>query len=250
MRIANEVLLARWERYCNDNWLSEGSDAPNSREGKIKKFLGDIGYLLLRDNPEDTLSTYKEMARGRSEIPVSSCPACVGDLLYGDGGTLIDKGGVTVEAFQDRLMDLDEKAAKHGVRPTAKAATVTVNRSSRISAIRMAHPSATFSFSRVDTDNQFVHDGRTYQIDQSVAAYSAKQTKEGLLFDMDQVMIVSTDCEMAFFDQDAFPIDDMLVHKIMDDPSEKERDYAKGKRESNRTSSTQDQARQDDEGNH
>lgn len=236
--IVSEMLLPRWEQHCLNNWLTEKGHAQSNRETRIKAFLDGCAYLLLRDNPEDTLSTYKEIARGRSEIPVSSCPDTISDMYYADGYSLNDGDRGPRVAFEQMLKKLDNHASKYGVKEKPRKTSGSSARSRRIEAIRDAYPGSVFHFSRVDTDNQFVHDGRTYQIDQSVAAYSAKQTKEGLLYDMDQVMIVSTDCEMAFFDQDAFPIDDMLVHKIMDDPSEKERHYAKGKRESNRTSGT------------
>lgn len=77
-------LLSSWEGYCNDNWLSENHEDPRCSERRVKAFLDGLAYLLLRGHSEDTLSHYKEMTRGSSEIPVSSCPDSVRACLYGN----------------------------------------------------------------------------------------------------------------------------------------------------------------------
>ena len=89
-QIVEDVLLRPWTQYCLRHWMS-ADGKPGSAEQRIKRFLDGCAYLLLRDNPEGTLTDYKEMTRGRNEIDVSSCPAWVGDLLDAGGYSL--RGG-------------------------------------------------------------------------------------------------------------------------------------------------------------
>lgn len=205
-----ERLLKRWGSYCEAHWFSDDSDKPHSTERKVKAFLDSLAYLLLRDNPEDTLSLYKEYSRGSREIPVSSCPAVVGNLYYGDNVVACEENPMRNLGFQHMLEDLDEQAGKHGatlVVPKPKKQCEST-RSTRLETIRAQYPGCSFSFHRVDTENHFDHNGTWYHIADHVEAYRPKETREGLLYDMDQVVVVEAgDHQLHFYDQQFHPID-------------------------------------------
>ena len=86
-----------------------GDGKPGSPEQKIKRFLDSCAYLLLRDNPEGTLTDYKEVMHGRNEIDVSSCPSWIADRMDAGGCTL--SGGMEDERtrFECLLDKLDSK---------------------------------------------------------------------------------------------------------------------------------------------
>lgn len=48
-------------------------------ENKVKRFFSGLTYFLLLGNTEGMVTNYKEMANGKREIPISSCPIQVED---------------------------------------------------------------------------------------------------------------------------------------------------------------------------
>lgn len=58
----------------------------------------------------DIVTDYKEVMRGKSEIPISSCPPCVEDMLYGSGAD--PEHGADDGFFRPMVERLDERAAK------------------------------------------------------------------------------------------------------------------------------------------
>lgn len=208
-RIA-ERLLKRWKSYCEAHWLSDDMGKPYSAEQKVKAFLDSLAYLLLRDNPEGTLTLYKKYARGSSEIPVSSCPVIVSDLFYSDNAGVIDERAMKNLGYLNMLEGLDKQAEKYGaplVLYTPKKQAEST-RTTRLEVIRAQYPGCSFSFRRVDTENHFDHNGTWYHIADHVEAYRPKETREGLLYDMDQVVVVETwDHQLHFYDQQFHPID-------------------------------------------
>lgn len=211
LQIINKVILPRWIDYCNDNWLSGDDSDPYCPERRVKVFLDSVGYLLLRDNPEDTLTIYKECARGRCEIPVSSCPASVSDLLYGDGADLSDRSGINNEQFTETLADLDERAERQASRKTRKQPKHD-SRYSQILSIRRQYPGCRFTYCRVDTENCFEYDGQWYAIDESVDAYSPVESEDGPAFPMEEIIVVrDVEGGLHFFDQALCQIEDDMI---------------------------------------
>lgn len=199
-------LLDSWDTYCNRNWMSENHEDAGSAERHIKAFLDGVAYLLMRGHSEDTMSSYKEMARGRSEIPLSSCPESVQAYLFGeslyDDAACAEQQIEQVPAYAEKVPDT--KPARHSDN----------GRAGRIEMIRRMFPGCTFAFARVDTDNVFTHDGTSYQLSDEVAAYQPVETKEGMLFDMDTIVIVHHDGCRHFYTQDYRPIDCLHIHAV------------------------------------
>lgn len=153
------------------------------------------------------MSTYKEMDRGRRETPVSSCPTGIGELFYGDCPAADNEGGRHgIMAYHE--MNAFEKVPVSGEKPERLV------RSRRISTIRETYPGCSFAFARVDTENRFDYGGFSYQIDPSVEAYLPKQTEEGSLFDMDEIVIVVHGRGLTFYAQDCSPIEPDKIRKL------------------------------------
>jgi hypothetical protein len=104
-------------------------------------------------------------------------------------------------AYGMMLEELDEKKRRWGVKPP-KLKPRLERRFDRVIRIKIEHPGCTFTFCRVDTENRFEFDGVWFRINDSVAAYQPKQTKEGVLYDMDAICVVrDVDGELHFYDQ-------------------------------------------------
>lgn len=211
--IVNKVLLPPWYRYCLRNWCAVDATGSLSNEERVKNFLDDCGYLLLRDNPEDTMTAYKEMARGRSEIPVSSCPSRI-KRLYGFDERCSEEKSVTESEFEVAMATVDDKAKEVGVKPkVAKEPYVPSLRKQRINQIRQDHPGSVFHFCRIDTENCFTFHDTVYRVSESIAAYLPTQTKHGLHYDMDEVVVAAHEDGLSFYDATFVPIPDDAVTK-------------------------------------
>lgn len=81
----------------------------------------------------------------------------------------------------------------------------------RIREIQERFPGCVIDHERIDTDNVFPHAGITYRLSDSVAAYRPRQTRNGLLYDMDRVIVVQQEGTLRFFQQDYLPIDDCEI---------------------------------------
>lgn len=191
-----------------------GDGKPGSPEQKIKRFLDSCAYLLLRDNPEGTLTDYKEVMHGRNEINVSSCPSWIADRMDAGGCTL--SGGTEDEQtrFECLLDKLDSKAEKYMNREKKDRPRVET-KSQRLQCVRRQHPLAEIRICSVDTDNCFCLDGRYYCISESVYQYAPRETKEGLLYDMDRIHAVIEDgIPVLFLDQDGYEVNEQDVYLL------------------------------------
>lgn len=191
--------------------MSQGKDTsvPN-REGRIKSFLDACAYLILRDNAEDTLSHYKEMTRGKAEIPVSSCPPSIAHMIDGSQFSPVDEN-VERERFELMMYCLLGSDKTNAVAKKNKSDRIKT-RSQRIERARQEHPGCTFDFCPVDTENEFTHNGVRYRIDSSLDDYNPIETKHGLWYGSDQIVIITDpDGSRFFYTQQIHPIDKNLI---------------------------------------
>lgn len=145
------------------------------------------------------MTDYKDIMNGKREIPISSCPSCIEDQVYGTGGTSAETEIEESASFKVMLDNLDAKAEKYkpkNVKPKQRQETMF----DRMSEIRKEHPLAKIYFCSVDTYNYFSLFGSLYHLD-DIPQYRPKQTKHGLLYDMDKI-ICAVDGEHIFlYDQ-------------------------------------------------
>ena len=185
------------------------------KEQRIKRFLDDCAYMMLRDNSEDTLSYYKEKANLKREIPISSCPSQFEHYLY--SGRQVKNAQAEKILFEDMMnrMKGHGPALSDLYGPKKRKPAAEETRSQRIDRIREAHPGCSFHFCRVDTENVFTFEDTMYEIDEAVAAYSPTQTRHGLLYDTDEIMIVrDTDGGLHYYTPQAHPVPAELVYRM------------------------------------
>lgn len=158
------------------------------------------------------MTDYKNVVRGNSEIPISSCPAYIADRLYGSGNAVPNEAEQT--AFDGVLEKLEEAAEKRGGKRKQKQRKEET-RADRIRRIRNDHPKAAFHFLTVDTDNSFGFRGEIYVIDETVAEYKPKNVGNDLLYDMDKIIVVEDlERNIFYFTQDAVEIDKEKIKKF------------------------------------
>ena len=196
--------LNRWGEYCDRNWISVNYSDPFCSENKVKRFLNSLAYFLMLGNTGGIVTDYKRVVDGKREIPISSCPSYVEDIVYGTGNTLIPTNEDEHSAFQSILERLDEKAKKYrpndGKKKPARKAVCT--RYDKIKGIRALIGDAAYYYPSVNTLNEFTLNGKTYRIDDSVSEYAGKNMADGdILYDMDKIVCALTpDGKIHYFD--------------------------------------------------
>lgn len=161
------------------------------------------------------MTDYKDVYNGKRELPISSCPSSVKALLFSSGppGVVDAKG--EQEQFEMMLERLDERAeTKKKARPRPGALRQEP-RQEKLWRIKKAHPGCALEFCRVDTDWVFQHSGKKYRIDASVTAYGCVQTKSGVYYPMDKILVV-TDCPgiRHYYTQSIEGIDGNLISEV------------------------------------
>lgn len=200
-----EELLADWQRYCETGWMSNSANTGLfSRESRIKSFLSSLGYFLIM-GADDIVTDYKQLMNGKREIPVSSCPSFIEDRVYGNvhvnSNDLAQK--TESETFEQIMENADYKAGKRykpqSVKPRKKRA---ITQFEKVRRICKEYGVSELLSAVVDTANEFtVKDGR-YRINtEACPQYLPKETKSGILYDMDRIYYaVDENGQMLFFD--------------------------------------------------
>lgn len=211
--IVNNVLLPYWESYCKRHWLDGNPNSRFSPETRVKRFLDDVAYLLLRDKSEGTLTIYKDIVRGSTEIDISSCPASIEEEVYGNGAAADNSNDVT--AFGILLDKLDERAKTYKNQKPPKPKKRPPTRFEKIERIKRDCPGCKLHTIAIDTENIFEFEGVEYQLSDSVEQYQPRKTREGILFDMDRVVLLRDDLgRLRVFDQAIQPIPDDLIQQV------------------------------------
>ena len=154
------------------------------------------------------MTNYKEMMNGKREIPISSCPSHIEDLVYGTGPVLHSPGEETTVAFEQSTEQVPSvKKGKKAVE-SEKARNLKDLK-------RKCGFDAAISYCTVDTENCFNYRGNKYRIADNVSAYAPKETPLGKLYDMDKIVCAKTkDGVLFFFTADYDQIDPEDICKI------------------------------------
>ena len=189
-------MLERWSDYCERNWLNDGGDL-FPPEKKVKLFLDGIAYFLLLGQTDGIVTGYKDLMNGKREIPVSSCPSYVENMLYASGASADEVSDEENRTFKMMCDELDERAAK--ITQPKKKKPARTRQYQKYWSIRYANHGAEIKFANVDTDGYFVVNNKRYRV--TSEAYAPKQTKYGELYDMDRII----SCGERFYDMSLNP---------------------------------------------
>lgn len=156
------------------------------------------------------MTDYKRIADGKREIPISSCPSYVDDLLYGTGMTLASQNEHE-ESFRSALDNKDDFVIK-----TRKSKQKSSNtRYEKIRRIESFIGKSEYFYPIVNTDNEFVFQGKRYRIDNRVAGYNGKNVGSDTLYDMDKIVCaISPDGKIYFFDMNMDLIPNQYIHSV------------------------------------
>ena len=198
--IVPEVLIAPWKAHCQKLW----------EHPRVKGFLDRCGYLLLRDGPGDTLTNYKEMARGRTEIAASSCPSYIQDRFHGSAAILREDAAEEGRRFDSILETAGDVSAR-----TKPSANHVESKFDRLERAHREYPQCAFDSCRVDTDNVFCWLGRRYRIDERAKQYAPFPTREGDYFVMDRVIVIhDRGLIRGYLDGEGRALDTALIAEI------------------------------------
>lgn len=209
--------LCRWTDYCNRNWISVNYGDPFCSENKVKLFLNGLAYFLMLGNTRGIVTDYKKVADGKREIPISSCPSYIEDLVYGTGSTLPSPNdSAENDAFESTLARLDRKAERYCPNKKTKKKAPAQTRYDKIKRIKAIIGKAEYFYPSVDTTNTFELNGHSYKISDCVSCYSGKLVgADDVLYDMDKVICaVCSDGRTYFFDMNMDIIPNEFVNCV------------------------------------
>lgn len=170
-------------------------------ELKIKYFLDSLAYFLLLGHTEGIETAYKRVIHAKREIPVSSCPGEIGNLLYATGASADMYNVEERAAFNEMLDTLDAKAAPYEIKRAALKRTPSKFIKKLKSGIRGG------TWYRVDTDGRFTVDGDCFVIGDQEVQYQPVATEYGDYYAMDRILYSGG----RFYDMN---YDEVVVYKV------------------------------------
>lgn len=180
-----QELLEEWGEYCNRNWINEDG-SPYSPGAKVKTFLDSIAMVMLPDAASEDIETdYKDKMRGSREIPMSSCPTYVEDVVY---GRVSPSGNAQVAADTDTFRNtIGAEPVKTKKKPKQKK----VDRFTKFEIWKNENSVADTHRCYVNTDGEFSFHGVKYSLVlEKLPQYQVKVLPNGdELYDMDYVLI-------------------------------------------------------------
>ena len=176
-----QSVLDKWTGYCDRNWLNDSGDL-YSPEIKVKRLLDALAYYMLLGHTEGIETDYRRVMHSKREIPVSSCPSNIENLMYASGGgsDLIDQD--EVERFNLMLERLDARAQKYDTPRKPKVKIESGQHKRRRLGIHGGE------WCRVNTDNVFRYGDDVYVIEDQEVQYAPISTEYGDYYAMDKVL--------------------------------------------------------------
>ena len=157
-----------------------------SPELRVKRFLDSIGYYLLYGQTDGIITSYKEAMHEAREIPASSCPGIVSNILYASGGATDETAREEDLNFRamTEMLDMRRKPVPE------KGKTPSMRR--KLEMVREDNAGNEVYRYRVDTDGYFLCGGELKQI-RGVRQYQPKTVtrrsgETDILYDMDMIL--------------------------------------------------------------
>lgn len=151
-------------------------------ELKVKRFLDGLAYFYLLGHTNGIETEYKKAIHDKMEIPVSSCPTFVDNLMYASGTTTTATEQEERSSFKILVERLDEKASMYEQPKVVK----NKHESKYQKMCRLGIKGG--EWYTVDTDGCFWIGKNKYRISPSAEQYQPKKTEYGDLYDMDRIL--------------------------------------------------------------
>ena len=153
-----------------------------SPDTKVKMFLDSLAYYLMLGNTNGIETDYKRIMHAKREIPASSCPSYIENMMYSTIGTTAPTDREESASFKIMVENLDKRAEKYEAQKARRK-----REQSRFSKyLELGIHGG--EWCAVDTDGRFRYDGREYIIDDQAAQYSAVPTEYGDYYAMDKIL--------------------------------------------------------------
>lgn len=152
----------------------------------MKRFLDSLAYYFLIGETSGIETDYKKVMHAKREIPASSCPSFVENMLYATGGTTSQASKEECAGFKVLTDELDAKAEKYEAQKASKKRRESLFQKHNRLGIHGGE------WCRVDTDGVFEYNGRKYEIDEGATQYQPIETDIGQLYDMDRILATET----------------------------------------------------------
>lgn len=145
--------------------------------------LDSLGYYMLLGHTDGIVTDYKRVMHAKREIPVSSCPSNVENILYATGGgtELIDED--EENRFNLMIERLDHKASIYD-QPKKQKKKIESGQHKRM---RLGIHGG--EWCRVDTDGMFWFGNEQYIIDDQAVQYAPVKTELGDYYAMDKILV-------------------------------------------------------------
>lgn len=167
----------------------------------MKRLLDSLAYYILLGHTNGIETEYKRVMNAKREIPVSSCPSNIENMLYANGGSpeIIDSD--EQERFNLMVEKLDHKASRYDDQRKPRKKVESKYRK------RMRLGIHDGEWLRVDTDGRFEFEGSLFIIDNQAVQYASVSTEYGDYYAMDKILASGG----KFYDMN---YDEVVVHKI------------------------------------
>ena len=148
---------------------------------KVKRFLDSVAYCLLIGNTSGIETQYKNVMHAKREIPASSCPSEINNLLYASGGPSAEYEQEESDAFDAMLLSLDERASRYEQKKRQKR---TPSKFSK----KLKKNIRNGTWYRVDTEGKFWVENNHYIISDQEIQYQPVSTEYGDYYAMDKIL--------------------------------------------------------------
>ncbi len=167
----------------------------------MKRLLDSLAYYILLGHTQGIETEYKRIMNAKREIPVSSCPSNIENMLYANGGSpeIIDKD--EQERFNLMLERLDRNASRYDDQKKPKKKIESGQQK------RMRLGIHGGEWLTVDTEGKFLLDGRQYIISDQAVQYAPVSTEYGDYYAMDKILASGG----RFYDMN---YDEVTVHRL------------------------------------
>ena len=149
---------------------------------KVKVFLDGIAYVMMAGNREGIETDYKRVMHAKREIPESSCPTSVRNILYGSGS--VSAGVAVEEESQFAVLTEMLDAAAEPYEPIRKP--IKYSESKFQKKLRLVIHGG--EWCRVDTDGYFWVGDKRYVISDQAVQYQPIQTEYDDYYSMDRIL--------------------------------------------------------------